>query len=50
MTRHQGGAWRLAVKDFPVSNLPDPAETYNIGISFHSDGSSPFGVVQFGTK
>jgi hypothetical protein len=34
----------------PVSNLPDPTATYQVGISFNSNGSSPVGVVQFGLK
>ena len=49
-----GGQYRVVdgmyMYNFPVSNLPDPTATYKIGISFHSDGSSPVGVVQFGTK
>jgi hypothetical protein len=49
-----GGQYRVVdgmyMYNFPVSNLKDPTATYQIGISFHSDGSSPVGVVPFGTK
>jgi hypothetical protein len=49
-----GGQFRavdgMYMYNFPVSNLPDPSATYKIGISFHSDGSDPVGLVQFGTK
>jgi len=49
-----GGQFRQVdgkyIYNLPVSNLPDPSASYTVGISFSSDGSSPVGVVPFGTK
>jgi hypothetical protein len=49
-----GGQFRqidsMYMYNLPVSNLPDKAATYQVGISFHPDGSGPVGVVKFGLK
>jgi hypothetical protein len=49
-----GGQFRqvdgMYIYNLPVSNLPDPQATYQVGISFNPDGSNPAGVVNFGLK
>ena len=49
-----GGQFRqidsMYMYNLPVSNLPDKAATYQVGLSFHPDGSDPVGVVPFGLK
>ncbi len=49
-----GGQFRqidsMYMYNLPVSNLPDKAATYQVGISFNENGSAPVGVVQFGLK
>jgi hypothetical protein len=49
-----GGQFRQVdskyIYNLPVSNLPDPSATYQVGISFNDDGSDPVGVVGFGLK
>jgi hypothetical protein len=49
-----GGQYRavdgMYMYNFPVSNLPDPSATYQIGISPTKDGAAIPNAVQFGLK
>jgi hypothetical protein len=50
-----GGQYRQVdskyMYNLPVNDLPDPSATYTVGVSFHSDGSSPVpNTVKFGLK
>jgi hypothetical protein len=50
-----GGQFRqvdsMYMYNLPVNDLGDPSATYQVGVSFHSDGSSPVpSTVKFGLK
>lgn len=49
-----GGQFRVVdgmyMYNLPLSQLTDLTAQYKVGISFHTDGSDPAGLVQFGLK